>query len=293
MTVYVAGENNFNQILSTENKSITSPQKLDIDFNQVISYSIYRYFSVIVLDGGIPCAIGNNTGWPIHKSLPRFINEWTPYTITDDDEQEYLVESAVCGLNYTLYKLRLPTNNSDSRLAIVKKGIMKGKPLFLDTGNWIPISLYGGKDICAAIDEKGAVHVINNSVISDPKHSTKVLFLPNNELSISVCFCGNSIYSLSGQKIVYEFQLSDLAQGKKEFSRTIELNNINVNSISGCFNHCIAVSTNGDVFARGSNEDGKLGIGDGIVESQKFVNLSSLKVKKLKMLLLAVIIRCF
>lgn len=278
MTILVAGDNEHKQITPTSDRVIDQVSPTVTDFSDVVSYSVYKHFAVIVLNSGIPCAIGDNTNWPIHSSLPRYVRNWTSYTLTDDENREYFIESAVCGLSYTLYKLRLKDEGSESRLALVYKGKMKGLPVFLNTGNWIPMSIYGGGNVAASIDEKGAIHIINSSIFNDENYSTRVLFLPNNDLPISVCFCDDFVFAISGQKVLYELNLSE---DKREFQRNQELNNISVKSISGITNHCIALTVNGEVYVRGSNKYGQLGVGNSLSKSKNFIKLRSLENKKI------------
>lgn len=270
--ILVAGENDAKQISVNGAKVIDHTTPIGISFSNVISYSVYRQHAVLVLEGGNPSAIGDNTGWPIYANLGKNLKQWKTFSIVENSIH-YLVESAVCGSNYTLYLVKESSDSSSRKLAYVQRNRKKGHPYFLNTKGWLPVSIYGGCDTAAAIDERGAIHIIPSSIVSTPDFTTTIKFLPNNELAISVAFQEDFIVALSAFGLVYETKLGSDGQ---YFHRVKELEGKFFRTISGKLSHCIAVSTDGLVYCRGENEDGRLGIGNKS-KSNKFLQVLTLK----------------
>lgn len=258
MTILVAGQNDKNQISVSENQSIFTPINIGINFTDVISFSVYDMHAVVVLEGGVPSAIGDNEGCVIYANLKRNLKYWQNFSIIEDGNN-YLVESAVCGSNYTLYLVKESSNNESKYLAYVQKNKKNGHPYFLNMYGSHPISIYGGSDIAAAIDERGAIHIIKNTITSTPFPNTKILYLPFNSLAISVAFEKDNIIFLSSLNQVFE---ANLNEEKIRVNRVNELKNKTIKLISGTYEHCIAVCTDGTVFCRGNNDNGQLGLGN-------------------------------
>ena len=122
----------------------------------------------------------------------------------------------------------------------------------------MPISIYGGSSISSCIDERGAIHIITESIVNKPNLNTTIFLLPCNNLPISVCFQDNFVYALSSLNKVYMCNL-DSALG---FTNVVELDNVSVKMISGSSSHCIAVCNDGTVYSCGCNKDGRLGSGN-------------------------------
>lgn len=269
MSILVAGRNETNQLVEG-NCDTSSLTPIGIDFSTIKSYSIYFQHAVIVLETGKPCAIGDNSNWPIYATLGKSLKEWTEFEISENGKN-YLVESAVCGDEYTLYLVKKSKTDANRYLAYVQKGKKKGHPYFLNTNDWTIVSIYGGCQTAAGIDERGAIHIIPLSITSTKGLETKIVFLPSNGLAISVAFQEKYIIALSSYNKLYEMKINS-----NEFKLIEELNNEFIKSISGKDDHCIAVGINGSVFARGKNEDGRLGLGN-TNNSSKFSQIQVLR----------------
>ena len=66
-----------------------------INFSNCKSYSVYKSHAVAIMNDGTPMAIGDNTGWPIYKTLPKFVNKWTLFRLQDSNRNTYSIKSAV------------------------------------------------------------------------------------------------------------------------------------------------------------------------------------------------------
>ena len=273
MTIYAAGINESFQIANNLNNPVSPPSILRLDLKILKSYSIFHNFAVAVLTDGTPIAIGNNMGWPIYERLPKIINNWTTFNVGTRNNT-YRVESAVCGLDYTLYMLE-HSNSNTPPLAYVKKGQMKGRPIFLNTDGWRIVAIYGGQNTAAAIDERGAIHIIDKS-LSINDNQTKMIFLPSPNLPVSIAFEGDAIIAISSLGNIFNFDISDFGD-EAEFYFIEELEDVFITYIAGTADHSIAVSSDGDVFVRGSNEYDQLGIGRNTVRCDQYVRLLSLR----------------
>ena len=70
--------------------------------------------------------------------------------------------SAVCGEEYTLYKVSGETNSYPSQLVYAYSN---KETIFLNIGKRSPVSLFGGYSTCAVIDAEGGVIIITASVL--------------------------------------------------------------------------------------------------------------------------------
>lgn len=83
------------------------------------------------------------------------------------------------------------------------------------------------------------------------------VYLHYGEKASSIACCEKLIVVLSSRGHVFQSPIEQ--KGILKFTRVIELWNHNIICVSGTFEHCLAVSDNGRVFGRGSNECGELG----------------------------------
>lgn len=109
-----------------------------------------------------------------------------------------------------------------------------------------------------------------------PKPQINPIFLPGDEKASSIVCCIVVVLSLSGR--TFQSQASQ----SLSFYEIPELNGIEVVSISGINNHCIAVTKKGEVFVYGRNYNGRLGLGKGKMGVAKFTEVSSLRSRKIK-----------
>ena len=260
MTVSSAGFNDHSQLTL-------------IKFSNCRSYSVYQNHAVAILNDGTPMAIGDNNNWPIYKTLPRYVSKWTTFHLQDSNRNRYSIESAVCGTDYTLYLLDQSTNEDIKPLAYVKKGKNKGLPNFISTKGCHIYAIYGGSHISAAIDTEGTIHIIDDSIYSN-NCCTRAAYLPWANMPISLAFQDDYVIALSSYGNVYELDPKD-----EEFER-IELPTCSF--ISGTANHCIAVTDEGEVFVRGSNENEQLGLGQKTAGCDEFRQIANLRSQNIK-----------
>ena len=140
MSILVAGQNDMKQISATSSDT-SSASLIDLDFSKIISFSVYFKYAVFVTSSYVPWAIGDNTDWPIYENLGRYLKKWKNFSIKENGKN-YLVESAVCGSNYSLYLLKEFETDKNRYLSYVQKSKRKGRPFFLDTKGWIIVSIY-------------------------------------------------------------------------------------------------------------------------------------------------------
>ena len=260
MTVTSAGNNKHSQLNL-------------IDFSNCKSYSIYQNHAVAILNDGTPMAIGDNNKWPIYKTLPRYVNKWTRFFLQDSMRNTYFIESAVCGTDYTLYLLDQSTNENACPLAYVKRGINRGSPSFISTNGIRIYAIYGGSHISAAIDIEGIIHIIDDSIYSN-NFCTKTAYLPWANMPILLAFQDDYVIALSSYGNVYELDPDD-----EEFE-FIDIPDCSF--ISGTANHCIAVTTEGEVYVRGSNEYEQLGLGQRTSDCDEFILIAGLRSQNIK-----------
>ena len=193
------------------------------------------------------------------------------FKIKDNNGNIYFPISAVCCKFSTLYMVSNQKNKDQNFLAYSHRNSNNGNPLFLDIGNRNPIAIFGGSQNSAAIDTEGSIIIITEDVFTSP---VKVIQLPFNEKAVSIAICNQFIIALTSSGRLFEFAFSD--NNTPTFSEIIETKGIEIVDISGSDDHCFAVTKEGHVFGRGSNQFGKLGIGENLTKSDTFIEIESL-----------------
>lgn len=251
---------------------ICPPVDLQLNYNAYSTYSIYLHHAIMITNGQI-LAKGFNKDYRIYPSLPReILTEFTPFEIKDKNNIKWIPISAVCGKYYTLFNVSNPENRNETRLVYSFKDILDDhQPLFLNTKSRFFTSLFGGCNASAAIDKEGLITVINwnhQNSISDLYESYR---LPSEKKATMIAFANEFIFALDSDGSLFEAKKSKL-----NFKEVDELKGIKIVDISGKYNHAFAVSNDGNVFGRGSNKFGELGIGKGQEFIDKFIGISSL-----------------
>ncbi|KAK8896741.1 hypothetical protein M9Y10_014658 [Tritrichomonas musculus] len=156
MSVIVGGKNNFGQIHQTNTQSeFKIPTLYENDFSD-ISYSVYNDFAIAISENHCSYGVGNNANHVLKPSKPYILKHFFGIHFNDSKGNPYNVESAVCGLNYSLFQF---TNNDkpdepNFRFLYYIFGTKKIKNhAYLDTQVYKIVSIYGGSEISAAIDE--------------------------------------------------------------------------------------------------------------------------------------------
>lgn len=143
------------------------------------------------------------------------------------------------------------------------------------------MSLFGGFSHSAAICSEGEIIFINrNSVRNSPNSPITAVSLPDNEKASSVACCNDSVVVLSLNGRLFT---SPVASNKVlNFQEVSELKNQEIVCLSGVFNHFLAVSKKGRVFGRGSNQNGKLGLGKEKDSVSSFTEILSIQRYKIR-----------
>lgn len=284
MSIIVGGKNDYKQILQKTDKAmITSPFSIKFEFNDV-SLSIYNDHALSIGEDHVPYAIGNNTKYAIHPEKSVIFKKFYGLHTFPGIKDEYTYESAVTGQNYSLYLIsgikKSKKRNFPSLIYVLgDKKICKFS--VLNTQGYKIISIYGGAQISAAIDECGSIHIITGSIFDDPNRYTRVTWLPEGDLPVYIAFEGESILALSGRGYLYEYLLSDF-DICDYFHPVKEMIGIQCVSLSGISSHCLVCALNGNVFGRGSNESKQLGVESDSDHLNEFVRIDKLLNKKIE-----------
>lgn len=256
-----SGKNNFSQLSFQKVENIFPPISFPIQFRS-LSYSIYSEHSVMITESGTAWAVGLKSDSEIIHSKSSEIECGRMVSLKISDEiflSQF--ESAVCGDDYTLYLCK-PTPEIDTKkrkfLVISTHRKSGEKVTVLNSEEHVPCAIYGGSCMCAAIDTTGTVMLVNTK--SD-NASLSFVFLPGSEQAVKVAFQQDKLIALSSTGYLYECTVPDGAD-EADFSIISEVSTVMFSDVSGTHRHCIAVTTAGDVFVRGANEMGCLGLKD-------------------------------
>lgn len=280
------GLNNCSQLDKNSNNTssdgisiISPPVFFHIDHSLINSISTYSDHTVWVTKDGKSHAIGDNRQYQISGLLSKkVLREDTEIIFKANEGQPYKFISVVCGHWYTLYLVSNELNNSDFQLVLCYK-YKTPNPLFLNIGNCIPQSIFGGEKNSAVIDTEGGIIIITESVFNSPLEKIETKFLPFDEKAVKLACCSQFIISLSQNGRVYECQITK--NGPSEFSELSEFSDKTVIDISGTCDHCFVVLDDGSVFGRGSNWCCKLDLPPGTKPVSFFTKIESLKEHKI------------
>ncbi|KAK8858206.1 hypothetical protein M9Y10_013307 [Tritrichomonas musculus] len=256
---------------------------ISIDLNSLLSFSIYSNHVVWINKDGQGFGTGDNRGYTIIGTLPEkeFIGE-TPFDIVDDKGFSCKLLSAVCGAGYTLYLVHPITPDGQLRLAYVAWNKNKGKPLFLDISGRNPLALFGGRETAAAIDTEGSIIIITEPNAYSPDVKCIIVKLPGKEKAACVACCHKFIIALSMTGHVYKCPFTIDQKIESSFVPVDSLIDIKCVQISGSWDHCLAVTEDGRVFALGANFSGQCGLQRGNMQIQEFTLIESLSQYKIK-----------
>lgn len=151
--IIVGGRNEYNQLGENPNNTdfdgepIISPAVTShLDISTLLSYSVYSSHFVFITKNKKAYAYGFNSGNKISSTIPTGkLDKCTEIRILDNKGRPCNFLSAVCGTYYTLYLISPQYDNKFNKLAFVYQGDDFGRPLFLNTGNLNPISIFGGR----------------------------------------------------------------------------------------------------------------------------------------------------
>lgn len=223
---------------------------LKLDASQIFSFST-NYHSVAVTTDGVAYGIGKNVYGEISWTLPhKELSHFTEIELRDGDGCRCSAKSAVCGNSYTLYLISPASENGRNQLAYSYSNMKTEFPTVLNIGEVNPISLFGGRYFCAAIDAEGSIIFIHEPHHESTNIRTERVFLPFNEKAVIVTCCDGFVVSLSSNGRVFKSK----SYITPSFEEVSELKGIEIHSISGFYHHCFAVSKDGRVFVCGESD---------------------------------------
>lgn len=247
-----------------------------LQISEVLSFSSYWDNSIWVLENGQAYGVGSNCFGQISVLIPKkTLLKETSILIRDKEGIPCKFISAVCGENYTVYHVHSNTTSKATNLVYTYR---YRTPLFLNINGRIPKSLYGGKETAAVIDTEGSVLIITKTILSSPKNSIEPTFLPENEKAVKVACLDDTILALGDSGRLFEYTLN---YPGRQFVEVKEVKGQKFVDVSGSLFHSIAVSKNGEVFVRGMNDCGQLGLPKSIRMVKKFTILETLKKEKI------------
>lgn len=291
MTIKVVGDNEYWELTVPPNSKsemgtdiVKVPEDSPLDPNTLNSFSTYFCHSVWITNKNHVFAAGCNIGHRIATCLSESETYKKPanFPIIDNLGHQWDVKSAVCGYHYTLY-MGGPFNEKP-HLVYFYHHSNKGFPLLLDMpNNHYPIHIFGGKNRCAAIDEEGGIYIIHKSLFDTQRSERMIrLTLPNKEFPACLtCDDKFMIVSTMTGKTYGLGQLGeDLETGQcrsfDTFQELKELSSMKIIQVSGTYDHAMAVSEDGKVYAFGSNQYGQLGLGKEIFNATHFIQVEKL-----------------
>ena len=285
--IVVGGYDEYRQIGENPTKKngstvIHPPQNLQLDPSSLLSYSAYYMHSASVTRSGSLIGVGCNSDGRISSSLAKtVISQFSEFSMKDSSGRPLAPVSAVCTECGTLYMLT-KSCGSGRQLVFCDSGINSGTPVFLDIGNKEPVSLFGGYSHAAAICADGEVIFVNrDSVRNSPSSRIDAVSLPGSEKATMVACLDSSVFVLSWSGRVFASGVESGSCALK-FSAVSELSDKRIVWLSGSYTHCLAVSSEGRVFGRGSNGNGELGVGKGRSDVPSFTEISSLSGHKIR-----------
>lgn len=259
----------------------------DIDFSQmnsssqaIINFDISEnnfstYYQHAVIFDRIKNAywVGQNTGKQITSDSINQSEDWIKVNFSKSNKK-FDILKAVCGSCYTLYLTR-----QDDIKRVVKlrwQNANYGKEFSIDAD---AKDIFGG-DKTAAITTHDLKLIIISELMTMSNYYYHKPFIVNLTSHPKEVAClDESILVLSVDNTLTEFDLTEIEKGvpkkkKIKFGRTID-------HISGTFQHCFILTESGEVFARGSNEFGKLGFAKRFKEQTQFVKVTALSHSKI------------
>lgn len=250
--IKVAGYNRHRQLIAesndpTNNQRINPPLIIDIGSN-IRSFSTYAHHSVKIDDKGRCYAIGKDDKFRIGSPNRKTYTEFTEIQL-DNNNDPFI--SAFCGAKFTLYI------TETHKLILCSEFDAHPIPRIF-TLNTKPISLFGGSDICAIIDEHGDIYIIipsaiyqkinKNSEKSDFYHLNPSLHLSCPALTVA---CGNNviyILTIEGEVFIQKLKQDSLIENCQKL--TIETVNPEAKlvKIGGTSNGFFVVDSDGHVY---------------------------------------------
>lgn len=276
--IKVCGANSFLQLGQDSNNKTSDDEPVicpsvtsNLDINSISSITSYNNATIVIYDSNRSEYSGSNSTKTVFRpnlSAPvNCINN--PFCLKISTMNSFDNINAVCGTFYTLYIVKEKNKKSNSLVYSSSKDGTSRFASVLKIGDFDPIALYGGSSNSAAIDSKGSI-IFVPSLISRSIHSQlRPRVLPDDEKAVYVAYCNNAIFVLSKNGYVFKYE-------EDKFIKVEELEGIKISQISGTFEHCLAVSSDGKVFGWGLNKSGCIGIDKKYEKIENFIQISTL-----------------
>lgn len=155
--ILVSGFNKYHQLIGDINidkNHITNSQIINIGAN-IKSFSIFSHHAVKIDENGQAYGIGKDIKFALGTPERKVYEKFTK--ITFDEINEKFI-SAYCGFKYTIYV----TESFKFILCHELDDEMKPRIFQLTT---LPVSIFGGYNLCSIIDIEGNIYVIKPSSI--------------------------------------------------------------------------------------------------------------------------------
>lgn len=270
------------QVKDTDKKIIFDPPlDSEIDPSSIISLSLFGEDIVLITKDYKIKILTKNDHCPVRNSLIGENHEgFTEFEIKDDQNYIYYPISSYLSNRYLLCIVSEVERGSKTYLVYFynyydeKFNNEIPYPIFIDTGNSYPISLYGNGNESIAIDTNGAILYINCMVCWNPSNYVEPQYLPDGEKAVNVAMCFDHFYVLSFNGKLFIKKGESI---KKPFKKVKKFKKIKIVQISAMCDHILVLTEENKVFTCGENSDGKLGIGYKKENVRKFTEILTLR----------------
>ncbi|OHT05247.1 hypothetical protein TRFO_27051 [Tritrichomonas foetus] len=295
----VCGTNEYAQLIASSNRStqfercICPPLSAEIDVNDLLSFSIYLGCAVYV----------TKSGQAFIKGCFKVFNK-DPQEVKFSELPDEKFKCAVTGYDYILY---LTENDS---IVFQHRKLEGDHIIFTLENERKPVSLFGGKEYCVVIDNAGDMYLFSRQTVLTKEYN----FIHMNEPAKMVACCRERMFVLSTNgKVFWRKNFTDsydnlnssfnsLSFNSSSISSTINvdsgllidyseeensgfievdgLQDIIIKSISGIYDHCVAISSDATAYGIGNELSHKFGH-EPLVSNEKFVKISTMEGKRI------------
>lgn len=236
---------------------VIDPAVIPIDASKIKKISSGFMHSVVLFDDGSVYVAGSTIDRIICNYPPKIFSSFTKIEITGDQ-----IIDIVCGNNY------VATLDSTGSVYLKNNKKVKGVKA-------MPVLISGGIHYPAVADENGCLYILKHEFPLEIDFGKKII-------NIALC-CDFRLYVQTEDGILHESNGYDLASLK--FHEEESLKGEKIIQMSGYFAHIVVLTDNNKVYAKGSNSNGELGIGntedhlDSFVEVPLPLNLKVVRVR--------------
>lgn len=239
-----AGGNNVNKQLGIQNQGYSSyidaATRVPFDIEGIQSISGGAFHSVVVKNSRV-FAAGNDTDFKIGSLNSQIYTTFTEINISDEP-----ISWAACGDGFTLY---LTVNG----IVILCHKCAKGERIQVSLPKKA-VSVFAGSSYGGIIDEKGAFYILEKDA---PHKIPRRFSFKSPAVDIACCLSFTCVLTSDG--CVYANNA--LNNNSFNFVEVPSLKGKKVEKLSGYYNTCAVLTSNGNVFICGENYFGQLGNG--------------------------------